>query len=195
MNGARQQMIVRLPAWRRRALVVLVLLGFAVLIGRSVYLQGMQKNFLQKKGDARYSRVMTLSAHRGMIMDRHGEPLAISTPVESIWASPADVEASPAQLKKLGALLDIKPADIKKKIANHKREFAYLKRRIPPALAAEVMRLGIPGVFMQREYRRYYPLVKLPRTSLALPVSMKTARKVLSWHIRSGCPESPAAAA
>ena len=157
MNGARQQMIVRLPAWRRRALVVLVLLGFAVLIGRSVYLQGMQKNFLQKKGDARYSRVMTLSAHRGMIMDRHGEPLAISTPVESIWASPADVEASPAQLKKLGALLDIKPADIKKKIANHKREFAYLKRRIPPALAAEVMRLGIPGVFMQREYRRYYP--------------------------------------
>src|SRR5690606_37870215 len=135
MNVARQQMIVRLPAWRRRTLVVLVLLGFAVLVGRSVYLQGMQKTFLQKKGDARYSRVMTLPAHRGMIMDRNGEPLAISTPVESIWASPADVEASPEQLAKLGALLDIKPADIRKKIANHEREFAYLKRRIPPALA------------------------------------------------------------
>src|SRR3546814_17448530 len=124
-------MIVRFPAWRRRTLVVLVLLGFAVLIGRSVYLQGMQKTFLQKKGDARYSRVMTLPAHRGMIVDRHGEPLAISTPVESIWASPADVEASPQQFKKLGALMDIKPAEIKKKIANHKRKLALPKARLP----------------------------------------------------------------
>ncbi|HZV61962.1 MAG TPA: penicillin-binding transpeptidase domain-containing protein [Methylophilaceae bacterium] len=156
-TAARQQVIIRLPAWRRRTLIVLVLLGFAVLLGRSIYLQGMQKNFLQKKGDARYSRAMTLPAHRGMITDRHGEPLAISTPVESIWASPADVQASPPQLKKLAALLEVKPADISKKIANHHREFVYLKRRIPPELADQVMRLGIPGIFMQREYRRYYP--------------------------------------
>lgn len=156
-TAARQQIIIRLPAWRRRTLIVLVLLGFAVLLGRSVYLQSMQKTFLQKKGDARYSRVMTLPAHRGMITDRHGEPLAISTPVESIWASPADVQATPEQLKKLAALLEVKPADISKKIANHEREFVYLKRRLPPELAGQVMRLGIPGVFMQREYRRYYP--------------------------------------
>jgi len=156
-TAARQQVIIRLPAWRRRTLIVLVLLGFAVLLGRSVYLQGMQKNFLQKKGDARYSRAMTLPAHRGMITDRHGEPLAISTPVESIWASPADVQAGPEQLKKLAALLEVKPADITKKIANHQREFVYLKRRLPPELADQVMRLGIPGIFMQREYRRYYP--------------------------------------
>lgn len=156
-TAARQQVIIRLPAWRRRTLIVLVLLGFAILLGRSIYLQGMQKNFLQKKGDARYSRAMTLPAHRGMITDRHGEPLAISTPVESIWASPADVQAGPEQLKKLAALLEVKPADITKKIANHQREFVYLKRRLPPELAGQVMRLGIPGVFMQREYRRYYP--------------------------------------
>ena len=156
-TAARQQVIIRLPAWRRRTLIVLVLLGFAVLLGRSIYLQSMQKTFLQKKGDARYSRVMTLPAHRGMITDRNGEPLAISTPVESIWASPADVQATPEQLKKLAALLEVKPADISKKIVNHEREFVYLKRRLPPELAGRVMRLGIPGVFMQREYRRYYP--------------------------------------
>ena len=148
---------IKLPIWRRRVLLIVVLLGFATLIGRSVYLQAMHKNFLQEKGDARYSRTLTLSAHRGMITDRNGEPLAISTPVESIWVSPPDVEANPQQIAKLAALLDLKPASISKKMANSQREFVYIKRRIPPELAARVMALGIPGVFMQREYRRYYP--------------------------------------
>ncbi|HEU4708505.1 MAG TPA: penicillin-binding protein 2, partial [Methylophilaceae bacterium] len=156
-TAAHRQLIIRLPAWRRRILLIMVLLGFAVLLGRSIYLQGMQKNFLQKKGDARYSRVMTLPAHRGMILDRNGEPLAISTPVESIWASPADVKASPEQIRRMATLLALKPADISKKINEDGREFVYIKRRIPPELAAQVMRLQIPGVFMQREYRRYYP--------------------------------------
>jgi cell division protein FtsI (penicillin-binding protein 3) len=156
MNAA-QQIIIKLPAWRRRTLLIVVLLGFGVLLGRSVYLQGMHRAFLQQKGDARYSRALTLSAHRGMITDRNGEPLAISTPVESIWASPPDVKTNPAQVKKLASLLDMKPAEVSKKVDDDQREFVYLKRRIPPELAGEVMRLGIPGVFMQREYRRYYP--------------------------------------
>src|SRR5690606_36206686 len=93
-----------------------------------------------------------------MITDRHGEPLAISTPVESIWASPPDVKVSDAQIKKLAGLLDLKPADISRKLNDNKqREFVYIKRRIPPELAGMVMQLGIPGIFMQREYRRYYP--------------------------------------
>jgi cell division protein FtsI (penicillin-binding protein 3) len=156
MNAA-QQIIIKLPAWRRRTLLIVVLLGFAVLLGRSVYLQGMHRAFLQQKGDARYSRALTLSAHRGMITDRNGEPLAISTPVESIWASPPDVKTSPDQVKKLANLLAMKPVDVSKKFNDDQREFVYLKRRIPPELAGQVMRLGIPGVFMQREYRRYYP--------------------------------------
>lgn len=156
MNAA-QQVIIKLPAWRRRTLLIVVLLGFGVLLGRSVYLQGMHRAFLQQKGDARYSRSLTLSAHRGMITDRNGEPLAISTPVESIWASPPDVKTNTAQVKKLANLLDMKPAEVSKKVDDDQREFVYLKRRIPPELAGEVMRLGIPGVFMQREYRRYYP--------------------------------------
>jgi len=148
---------IKLPAWRRRALLVIVLMGFAVLLGRSVYLQGMHKAFLQQKGDARYTRSLLLPAQRGMITDRNGEPLAISTPVESIWASPPDVKVNPLQLKKLALLLDLKSSDINKKLANNQREFVYIKRRIPPELAVKVMQIGIPGIFMQREYRRYYP--------------------------------------
>ena len=157
MNRARAAVGIKLPIWRRRVLLIAVLLGFATLLGRSVYLQAMHKNFLQEKGDARYSRTLTLSAHRGMITDRNGEPLAISTPVESIWASPPDAEASAQQIGKLAALLDLKPASINKKLADSQREFVYIQRRIPPELASRVMSLGIPGVFMQREYRRYYP--------------------------------------
>ena len=156
-HAATQQLMIKLPAWRRRVLLIAVLVGFAVLLGRGVYLQGMHKSFLQKEGDARYSRVLTLPAHRGMITDRYGEPLAISTPVESIWANPSDVKITPAQTAKLAKLLDLKPADLDRKFTNSEREFVYIKRRIPPELAHQVMRLGIPGVFMQREYRRYYP--------------------------------------
>ncbi|HLD08426.1 MAG TPA: penicillin-binding transpeptidase domain-containing protein, partial [Methylophilaceae bacterium] len=157
MNAA-QQITIKLPTWRRRLLLVLVLMGFAILLGRGIYLQSVHKDFLQQKGDARYSRSLTLLAHRGMITDRYGEPLAISTPVESVWASPPDVKVNQAQIKKLAMLLDIKPLELSKKLTNDsQREFVYVKRRIPPELAGRVMQLGIPGVFTQREYRRYYP--------------------------------------
>lgn len=149
--------IIKLPIWRRRMLLIVVLLGFVVLIGRSVYLQGIHKEFLKQKGDARYSRELKLPANRGIITDRNGELLAISTPVESIWASPPDVVASPEQLGALAKLLQLDMAVINKKLKHNNHEFVYVKRRIPPELAAQVMHLGIPGVFMQREYRRYYP--------------------------------------
>jgi cell division protein FtsI (penicillin-binding protein 3) len=155
------QMTIRLPAWRRRVLLVAVLSGFAVLLGRAIYLQGLHTDFLQQKGEARYSRTLTMPAHRGMITDRHGEPLAISTPVESVWASPPDVVISNTQLTKLATLLKLKPAELKKKLANSKREFVYLKRRLSPPEAAQVMQLGVKGVFTQREYRRYYPAAEV----------------------------------
>ncbi len=156
-SSINKQLAIKLPVWRRRLLLVAVLAGFAVLIGRSVYLQSTHKQFLQQKGDARYSRTLTLPSHRGMITDRNGEPLAISTPVESIWASPPDLNMSQEQVKQLAKLLDLKADSISKKLANNPREFVYIKRRIPPELARQVMSLKIPGIFMQREYRRYYP--------------------------------------
>ncbi len=149
--------IVKLPAWRRRLLLVLVLLGFAALLGRGLYLQSFHKRFLQEKGDARYNRTLTLPSQRGKITDRYGELLAISSPVESVWANPSDVQINAKQTKKVADLLGLKIATVSKKLANSEREFVYLKRRVSPELAAEVMKLDIPGVYLQREYKRYYP--------------------------------------
>jgi len=146
-----------LPPWRSRVLFVCLLAGFAGLLARGVYLQGINNGFLQQKGDARYGRVVTINAHRGMISDRNGEPLAISTPVDSIWASPQDVKATPKQIKKLANLLDLNAAELKRRMLNKSRDFVYLKRQLPPELAGKVAGLGIPGVSLQREYRRYYP--------------------------------------
>lgn len=149
--------IVKLPAWRRRLLLVLVLLGFVALLGRSLYLQSFHKRFLQEKGDARYNRTLVLPSQRGKITDRYGELLAISSPVESVWANPSDVKINAAQTKKIAELLNLKVDAISKKLANSEREFVYLKRRVSPEVAAQVMRLGISGVYLQREYKRYYP--------------------------------------
>lgn len=160
MNAA-QTIVVNLPAWRRRLLLVLILFGYVVLLGRSVYLQGTHREFLQKKGDARYTRSMVLPAHRGNITDRNGDLLAISTPVESIWASPPDVKINQAQIKQLAKLLGIRAEVIEKKLSHNEKEFVYLKRRQSPELARNVMQLGIPGVFTQREYKRYYPAAEV----------------------------------
>jgi cell division protein FtsI (penicillin-binding protein 3) len=152
-----QHHLVKLPAWRRRLLLMFVLTGFAALLVRGVYLQSLHKDFLQRKGDARYSRTLVLQAHRGKITDRNGDLLAISSPVESVWVSPPDLELDARNKKELAKLLQMKTADIDKKVANTEREFIYLKRRISPALAGKVMSLEIPGVFLQREYKRFYP--------------------------------------
>ncbi|PKO45901.1 MAG: cell division protein [Betaproteobacteria bacterium HGW-Betaproteobacteria-22] len=149
--------IVKLPAWRRRVLLVLVLLGFMALLGRGLYLQGFHKRFLQEKGEARYNRTIVLTAQRGKITDRNGELLAISSPVESVWANPSDVKITPNQTRKIAELLGLKQDFVSKRLVNSEREFAYLKRRVSPELAAEVMKLGVPGIYLQREYKRYYP--------------------------------------
>ncbi len=146
-----------LRVWRARALLACLLGAFAVLTARAIYLQGLHHDFLQQKGESRYSRVIELSATRGMITDRNREPLAISTPVESVWASAADIEISSEQMQRLARLLDLDRSEIEKRLANTRREFVYLKRHLPPEQAAKVVELNIPGVFLQREYRRYYP--------------------------------------
>ena len=157
MNAVTQPMPTMLPVWRSRAGLLLLLSAFSVLIGRAVYLQGLNNSFLQQKGESRYSRVIELSATRGVITDRNKELLAISTPVEAVWASPADIEILPARLKRLAQLLELDVAEIEGRLADTRREFVYLKRALPPEQAAKVVELNIPGVFLQREYRRYYP--------------------------------------
>lgn len=146
-----------MPPWRSRLLFVLLLLGLVTLIARALYLQGIHDNFLQKKGDARYGRVININAHRGMIADRHGEPLAISTPVESVWASPPDVVVAPQQIKQLAQIMGMDVREVKERLSDSSRDFVYLKRLLPPEQAAKIAQLAVPGIFLQREYRRYYP--------------------------------------
>jgi cell division protein FtsI (penicillin-binding protein 3) len=148
---------LQLPAWRSRLLLVGLLAWLAALGIRALYLQGLHYDFLQRKGESRYTRAIEISATRGMIVDRHNEPLAISTPVESVAASPADVETTPEQTLTLARLLGVDGSEVRKRLADPKREFTYLKRQLPPEEAEKVVALGIPGVFLQREYRRYYP--------------------------------------
>jgi cell division protein FtsI (penicillin-binding protein 3) len=155
--AAAHTMPLRLPAWRSRAVLLSLLLAFGVLAGRAIYLQGLHNNFLQQKGELRYGRVIELPATRGIVTDRNREPLAISTPVESVWASAADIEITSAQMKRLAQLVELDSAEIEKRLADTKRDFVYLRRHLPPEQAAKVVELNIPGVFLQREYRRYYP--------------------------------------
>jgi cell division protein FtsI (penicillin-binding protein 3) len=155
--SAHPDITAKLPGWRATALFIALLAGLAGLLGRGVYLQGIHNDFLQAKGNARYSRVIEVSAHRGKISDRNGEPLAVSTPVESVWASPPDVEADRRQVKKLAQILGMDIEDVKNRLFDTSRDFVYLKRLLPPDQVEKVVSLSLPGVSLQREYRRYYP--------------------------------------
>jgi cell division protein FtsI (penicillin-binding protein 3) len=146
----------RLSPGRSRLVVLALLASFVALAGRSFYLQVLQTDFLQKKGESRYERVIEISATRGRILDRHGDVLAISTPVKAVWAIPEDARLSPADLRRLAALLEMDVRELNRKLASE-REFVYLKRQIPPDVADKVAALNLPGIHEQREYRRYYP--------------------------------------
>ncbi len=149
--------LVRLPNWRARLLLIGLLAAFCALLGRSVHLQAMKTAFLQEKGEARYSRVLEVPATRGRIVDRHGEALAISTPVKSVWAIPEDVRATPAQLQALAALLGVGERELGRRIADTSRDFVYLRRQVSPETAERVAELRIAGLHQHREFRRYYP--------------------------------------
>ncbi|MBK7082408.1 MAG: penicillin-binding protein 2 [Betaproteobacteria bacterium] len=145
-----------LPRLRAPFVYAFFLLLFVGLAGRSLYLQGIDNEFLQEQGSSRYSREIEVPAHRGRIVDRDGEALAVSTPVKSLWAFPGKVEASPAQLAQLAKILELPPQALAKKLAPDS-DFAFIARQVPPEVADQAMRLRIKGVYDQNEYRRFYP--------------------------------------
>lgn len=153
-----------LPRYRLRRWFLLSLLGMAavVLLWRAVDQQIFETDFLQNEGQRRYLRVVEMPAHRGMITDRHGSPLAISTPVDSIWANPRVLSPDRRVLTPLAGMLGMKTDELRQLLARRSnRSFVYLRRRINPDLAEKVSRWvkeeGIRGVGLQREYRRFYP--------------------------------------
>ena len=158
MNFAASPVLeLTLPVWRSRLLLYVFVAGFGLLLGRAVYLQGLNNDFLQAKGESRYSRVMEVPANRGRVLDRNGEALAISTPVKSIWAIPGEAHPGRRQLARLATLLEMPQAEIERRLNDASREFVFLKRQIPPEVAERVAGLHISGLFQSREYRRYYP--------------------------------------
>ena len=124
---------------------------------RSLYLQWIDNEFLQEQGSARYSREIEVPAHRGRIVDRYGEALAISTPVKSIWAFPAKVEATPAQLARAGASCSRRRRRSSRAKLGVGDDFVFLARQVPPEVADRVAALRIKGIHDQNEYRRFYP--------------------------------------
>jgi cell division protein FtsI (penicillin-binding protein 3) len=144
--------------WRSTVILGLVLIGAAGLVARAVELQLLDHGFLAKQGDDRSMRVVKIAAHRGAITDRNGEPLAVSTPVDSVWVNPQEINDNIDQLPRLAKALKQDQQWLARRItSNLDREFLYLVRHMPPEQAAHIKALGIPGVYLLREYRRYYP--------------------------------------
>jgi len=144
---------------RRLALVCGFLgLGSVALLARALDLQVVDHAFYQQQGDARFLREIPIATSRGMITDRNGEPLAISSPVESIWGNPRELLKVPERLPALARALGMPQDELASRLsARADKEFVYLKRRINPDEAASILALDIPGVASQREYRRFYP--------------------------------------
>jgi cell division protein FtsI (penicillin-binding protein 3) len=147
----------------RLALVfALMFAGGAALVGRAVQLQLVQHGFLASEGAARYTRVAAIVAHRGTITDRYGEPLAVSTPVDSLWVNPRELAANVEQLPRLAQIINLNRQELVRRVSTSTdREFMYLARGLQPADARKVRALQLPGVNLTREYRRYYPAAEV----------------------------------
>lgn len=143
-----------------RATLVMAFFGIvaASLVARAVHLQVLDKDFLNQQADTRHLRTERISAHRGTITDRYGEPLAISTPVDSIWANPKEFASAVDSIPQLARALGVESQTLMRRITRSMdKEFLYLKRHLNPEQARQVLALELPGINVQREYRRYYP--------------------------------------
>ena len=145
------------PNWRFYFVAALFLLVLATLAARVVYLATNERDFLKRQGEARALRVVPVPVHRGMIFDRHGEPLAVSAPMHTVWVDPQEAELSPAALRRLANALGTTTAGLERRIAAGSSRFAYLARRVPPVVAERVAALALEDVQVARTYHRFYP--------------------------------------
>lgn len=144
--------------WRANFMFALLVCGALGLVWRAVELQLKDHKFLAGQGDARFSRVAEITATRGIITDRFGEPLAVSTPVDSVWVNPKELARASDQLPRLAKALKRDKNELARRVtSNLEREFLYLARHMQPGDAQKIRQLEIPGVYLMREYRRYYP--------------------------------------
>ncbi len=146
--------------FRLRARIVVAVLVFvaAGLGARAVQLQVLDQQFLAKQGDMRHTRVAKIPAHRGAIVDRFGEPIAVSSPVDTVFVNPQELAQAPDEIPRLAKALKRDPQWLAQRVtSNLDRQFLYVARHMDPADATRVRALGVPGTYLTREYRRYYP--------------------------------------
>jgi len=146
------------PVSRLYGFLLAFMLCSIALIARAVNLQVTETKFLQGQGEARYLREVRVPTRRGNILDRTGEPLAVSTPVDSVWVQPDELLQSPEHIASLAQVLGADANDIERRLTQRSgREFVWLRRRLHPDVAAQIKALDLPGVYLQKEYRRFYP--------------------------------------
>jgi cell division protein FtsI (penicillin-binding protein 3) len=146
------------PVGRLYGFLLMFLLCSVALVARAVNLQVIDTDFLQDQGEARYLREVVVPTRRGNILDRNGEPLAVSTPVDSVWVNPKMLLQAPEDITPLAEVLGVDADEIERRLTQRSnREFVWLRRRLHPDTAAQVDSLNLQGVFLQKEYRRFYP--------------------------------------
>ena len=148
--------------WRFRVVIAGLLILAALLLARALTLQVLDVDrgyrFLQGQGNARTIRTEIIPAHRGMISDRNGELLAVSTPVASIWANPQELGKNKDSWAKLARALNMSHGELAGRLQRYAdSQFMYLRRHLSPQDAKTILALKVPGVYLQREYRRFYP--------------------------------------
>ncbi len=147
---------------RRVFLLSLFVIGLGGLFIRSAYLQLFEHEFLEEEGKARHLRVVEIPAHRGMVLDRNGELLAVSTPIHSVWANPLEALQSHKAIRNVALILGVNANNLIKKLqAKKNKQFFYVKRHIGPEQAEKLKKLNANGIHLKREYRRYYPTAEV----------------------------------
>lgn len=154
---SRKLLKLNLARWRMATVGGLLLGGLVLVAGRAFYLQSLNTDYLQGKGDAVANRSLTLPAHRGQVSDRHGELLAISTPVESLWARPAELRLTVTQVGQLADVLGMPVQDLSQRLTRKSQGEFSVQRPVTPEQAARIAGMGVPGLYLRREFRRYYP--------------------------------------
>ena len=145
------------PTGRHGIVVMLLLAGFVCLSARTGYLAVTERDFLKEQGEARSVREVTIPVHRGMILDRNGEPLAVSAPMGYAWVDPEQTTMTPLDFQRLATALDETPEELERRYRSGSKRFAYLGRRLAPNTTRRVTELRIEGVRIGREYHRFYP--------------------------------------
>ncbi len=144
--------------WRFRVVIGLLAIMVGAIAWRIIDLQVIDRDFLKGQGDARSLRHIPIPAHRGLITDRNGEPLAVSTPVTTLWANPKEMQGSRERWPQLAAALGQNPQQLADRLAQQaNKEFIYLVRGLTPEQGQQVLDLKVPGVYGMEEFRRFYP--------------------------------------